>query len=105
MSDQSSQPRVYNTLSRKQESFKPIRDGRINLFVCGPTVYDLSHIGHAKAYGALRSTVLQGHEGSESRQHQLVRKSFRSYTRDHWSNSRTDRERTRLSSGEWGRLL
>jgi cysteinyl-tRNA synthetase len=43
---------VYNTLSRKQESFKPIRDGRINLFVCGPTVYDLSHIGHAKTYVA-----------------------------------------------------
>jgi cysteinyl-tRNA synthetase len=52
MSTQSSQLRVYNTLTRKQESFKPIRDGRINLFVCGPTVYHVSHIGHAKTYVA-----------------------------------------------------
>ena len=47
-----SQLRVYNTLTRKQESFKPIRKGRVNLFVCGPTVYDVSHIGHAKTYVA-----------------------------------------------------
>ena len=47
-----SQLRVYNTLTRKQESFKPVRDGRVNLFVCGPTVYDVSHIGHAKTYVA-----------------------------------------------------
>src|SRR5437016_808500 len=47
-----SQLRVYNTLTRKQESFKPIREGRVNLFVCGPTVYDVSHIGHAKTYVA-----------------------------------------------------
>src|SRR5438094_9131484 len=47
-----SQLRVYNTLTRKQEGFKPIREGRVNLFVCGPTVYDLSHVGHAKTYVA-----------------------------------------------------
>ncbi len=47
-----SQLRVYNTLTRKQEGFKPIREGRVNLFVCGPTVYDVSHIGHAKTYVA-----------------------------------------------------
>jgi cysteinyl-tRNA synthetase len=52
MSTQSSQLRVYNTLTRKQENFKPIREGRINLFVCGPTVYHVSHIGHAKTYVA-----------------------------------------------------
>jgi cysteinyl-tRNA synthetase len=52
MATQSSQLRVYNTLTRKQESFKPIREGRINIFVCGPTVYHVSHIGHAKTYVA-----------------------------------------------------
>ncbi|MBS3151377.1 cysteine--tRNA ligase [Candidatus Woesearchaeota archaeon] len=41
---------VYNTLTRKKEVFKPIKDKKINFFVCGPTVYDLSHIGHAKTY-------------------------------------------------------
>ncbi len=43
---------VYNTLSRDEEMFEPRRNGRVNIFVCGPTVYDLSHIGHAKTYVA-----------------------------------------------------
>ena len=42
--------RVYNTLTRKKEEFKPIKYNKINLFVCGPTVYDSSHIGHARTY-------------------------------------------------------
>ncbi len=41
---------VYNTLTRKKEIFKPLKGKKVNLFVCGPTVYDLSHIGHAKTY-------------------------------------------------------
>jgi cysteinyl-tRNA synthetase len=44
--------RVYNTLTRRLDSFEPIRPGRVNMFVCGPTVYDESHIGHAKTYVA-----------------------------------------------------
>ena len=42
--------KLYNTLSRKKEIFKPIKKGRVNFFVCGPTVYDYMHIGHAKTY-------------------------------------------------------
>lgn len=42
--------RIYNVLSRKKELFKPIEEGRVNMYVCGPTVYDYSHIGHAKTY-------------------------------------------------------
>jgi len=42
--------KLYNTLSKKIEEFKPLNDKGVNLFVCGPTVYDLSHIGHAKTY-------------------------------------------------------
>lgn len=41
---------VYNTLSRKKEIFKPREGKRVKLFVCGPTVYDNSHIGHARTY-------------------------------------------------------
>ena len=41
---------IYNTLAAKKEILEPIKKGKINLFVCGPTVYDLSHIGHAKTY-------------------------------------------------------
>lgn len=42
--------KLYNTLSRKTEEFVPRQDNKVNLFVCGPTVYDLSHLGHAKTY-------------------------------------------------------
>ncbi|MBI5066299.1 cysteine--tRNA ligase [Candidatus Woesearchaeota archaeon] len=42
--------KVYNTLSRNKEELKPIKGKHVNMFVCGPTVYDFSHIGHAKSY-------------------------------------------------------
>lgn len=42
--------KVYDTLSRKKESLKPRVEGKISLFVCGPTVYDVSHLGHARTY-------------------------------------------------------
>jgi cysteinyl-tRNA synthetase len=41
---------VYNTLARQKEEFKPIHEGRVGMYVCGPTVYNHSHIGHAKSY-------------------------------------------------------
>lgn len=42
--------KLYNTLSRKKEIFKPIKDKRVGLYTCGPTVYDYSHIGNLKKY-------------------------------------------------------
>jgi len=42
--------KVFSTLSGKKELIKPIKPKKINLFVCGPTVYDYSHIGHARNY-------------------------------------------------------
>lgn len=42
--------KVFNTLSNKKDDFKPLKGKKVNLFVCGPTVYDYSHIGHAKNY-------------------------------------------------------
>ncbi|MCL4504438.1 MAG: cysteine--tRNA ligase [Chloroflexi bacterium] len=41
---------IYNVLSREKEVFKPITEGRVMMYVCGPTVYDNSHLGHAKTY-------------------------------------------------------
>ncbi|MBS7623169.1 cysteine--tRNA ligase [Candidatus Bathyarchaeota archaeon] len=43
---------VFNTMSGVEEEFKPISGNRVNIFVCGPTVYDYSHIGHARTYVA-----------------------------------------------------
>jgi cysteinyl-tRNA synthetase len=41
--------RVYNTLSGSKEEFVPIRPGKVGMYVCGVTVYDNCHIGHARA--------------------------------------------------------
>lgn len=40
--------RLYNTLTRKQEIFEPLNSGIVNMYVCGPTVYDYFHIGNAR---------------------------------------------------------
>ncbi len=42
--------KVFNTLTRKKEVFKPMKGREVKMFVCGPTVYDFSHLGHAKTY-------------------------------------------------------
>ncbi len=42
--------KVYNTMTGEEEEFKPIHGNRVNMFVCGPTVYDMTHIGHARTY-------------------------------------------------------
>jgi cysteinyl-tRNA synthetase len=42
--------RFYNTLSSKVEDFLPLRDNEVRMYVCGPTVYDYCHMGHARAY-------------------------------------------------------
>ena len=41
---------VYSTLTRSKEDFVTINKNRVNLFVCGPTVYDDAHIGHGRTY-------------------------------------------------------
>lgn len=41
---------IYNSLSRRKELFKPIKDNQVGMYVCGITVYDLCHIGHARAF-------------------------------------------------------
>ncbi|MCL2874380.1 MAG: cysteine--tRNA ligase [Defluviitaleaceae bacterium] len=40
--------KLYNTLTRKKEEFKPIEDGKVKMYVCGSTVYNLIHIGNAR---------------------------------------------------------
>jgi cysteinyl-tRNA synthetase len=40
---------VYNTFKNKKEKFIPLKEGEVSMYVCGPTVYDTSHIGHARS--------------------------------------------------------
>ena len=42
--------KIYNTLTKQKEEFKPINPGKIGMYTCGPTVYDFIHIGNIRAY-------------------------------------------------------
>lgn len=44
--------KVYNSLSRRKEIFTPLTGDTVKIFVCGPTVYDYAHLGHARTYVA-----------------------------------------------------
>jgi cysteinyl-tRNA synthetase len=44
---------LFNYLTREKEPFEPLTPGRVGVYVCGPTVYDDSHVGHAKLYVAM----------------------------------------------------
>ena len=42
--------KLFNTFSNKTEEFKPIEENKVKMYVCGPTVYDNAHLGHARCY-------------------------------------------------------
>src|SRR2546427_2159633 len=42
--------RLYNTRTRKKGPFAPLTPGVVKMYVCGPTTYDYSHLGHARSY-------------------------------------------------------
>ncbi|CAH0539420.1 cysteine--tRNA ligase [Vibrio marisflavi] len=42
--------KIYNTLTRQKEEFKPINAGKVGMYVCGVTIYDLCHIGHGRTF-------------------------------------------------------
>jgi cysteinyl-tRNA synthetase len=48
---------VYNYLTREKEPFEPLEEGRVGMYVCGPTVYDHAHLGHAKLYVSMDVVV------------------------------------------------
>ncbi|NLZ52487.1 MAG: cysteine--tRNA ligase, partial [Thermoanaerobacteraceae bacterium] len=41
---------IYNTLTRKKEEFVPIKNNKVNIYTCGPTVYDFFHVGNARVF-------------------------------------------------------
>src|SRR5437773_5624594 len=42
--------RLYNTRTRRKDPFVPLTPGVVKMYVCGPTTYDFSHLGHARSY-------------------------------------------------------
>ncbi len=49
--------KLYNTLTGKKEEFIPIQSGKVTMYACGVTVYDYSHVGHAR--GAVSFDLIQ----------------------------------------------
>lgn len=49
--------KVYNSLTQQKEEFRPLTPGEVKLYVCGVTIYDLCHIGHARTYVAFDVVV------------------------------------------------
>lgn len=49
-SDDRPQLRLYNSLTRRKELFVPLNGNNVKWYSCGPTVYDASHMGHARSY-------------------------------------------------------
>ena len=41
---------IYNTMSRKKELFVPLKEGKVSMYACGPTVYNFFHIGNARPF-------------------------------------------------------
>ncbi|MGD9099064.1 MAG: cysteine--tRNA ligase [Anaerolineae bacterium] len=58
--------KIYNVLTRQKEEFVPLVEGQVGMYVCGPTVYDHAHLGHAKTYVAFdivaRYLRFKGHQ-------------------------------------------
>ena len=42
--------KLHNSYSNTIEEFTPIQDNKVKMYVCGPTVYDFAHLGHARCY-------------------------------------------------------
>ena len=41
---------IFNSLTRRKETFQPIHEGKVGIYACGPTVYDYFHIGNARPF-------------------------------------------------------
>lgn len=48
---------IYNSKAREKQPFKPMQEGKVNIYVCGVTPYDYSHIGHARCYVAFDTVI------------------------------------------------
>jgi cysteinyl-tRNA synthetase len=61
--------RIFNTLSRAVSDFSPAEPGHVRMYVCGMTVYDLCHLGHARSmvsFDVVAFNVRGWHDGGEA---------------------------------------
>ena len=55
---------LYNSLTRRKEEFKPLKKGKVGIYVCGPTVYGHAHLGHAKSYGSADAATVIAYDAA-----------------------------------------
>ena len=60
--------KLFNTMTRKKEEFVPLEEGKVKMYVCGPTVYNLIHIGNGNFL------VSHLHDASRDSHHSAVRR-------------------------------
>ena len=66
--------KLYNTLSKRKEEFVPLEEGKVKMYVCGPTVYNLIHIGNARPMIVFDTTLKASMIRSSKKQ---LKKEFR----------------------------
>jgi cysteinyl-tRNA synthetase len=62
---------VYNTMTRRKETFRPIEPGKVRMYNCGPTVYDQAHIGNLRTY-IFADLIRRGFEYLDYQVHQVM---------------------------------
>ena len=58
--------KLFNTLTNKKEEFKPLKEGEVSIYVCGPTVYNYPHIGNARpiaVFDTLKKAIFSVYSG------------------------------------------
>lgn len=72
--------KIFNTLTRKVETFVPNEDGKVKMYTCGPTVYHFAHIGNLRSYimeDVLEKTLrYAGYDVKACHEHNRRRTSF-----------------------------
>ena len=53
--------KIYNTMTRKKEEFIPLEEGKVKMYVCGPTVYNFIHLGNARPFTVFDTPVSYTH--------------------------------------------
>src|SRR5690554_7414431 len=93
---------IYNTLTRQKETFKPLVPGKVGMYVCGMTVYDFCHLGHARVMVAfdviVRYLKHKGYEVNYIRNITDIDDKIITRANENGESITEDRKSTRLNS-------
>ena len=73
--------KLFNTMSKQIEIFKPLKEGEVSIYTCGPTVYHFAHIGNLRTYVSQDITWLQGDLQQFARENKIDESLFKTILR------------------------